>query len=120
MDVDELGTLFEQKSSTADTSPVCRKLEPMTTDDPLAPRFSQSRGLRVLRVVILGVGLATIHMFFFSFIALIVGVAFVFLPQKLAWRSHGLAMAFAAGISAFAAHTGLGMSPLKLAFYYGT
>ncbi|MFW9943525.1 MAG: DUF3604 domain-containing protein, partial [Candidatus Sifarchaeia archaeon] len=43
-----------------------------------------------------------------------------FLPQKATWRIHGLAMAFAAGASAFAAHTGTGMSPLKLAFFYGT
>ncbi|UCH03404.1 MAG: DUF3604 domain-containing protein [Candidatus Thorarchaeota archaeon] len=120
MNVEELGTLFEQKSSSADTSTVCRKLEPMTTDDSLTPRFSQSRGLRVLRVVVFGVGLATIHMFFFSFIALIIGVVLFFLPQKLTWRSHGLAMASAAGVSAFAAHTGTGMSPLKLAFFYGT
>ena len=92
----------------------------MSTDNSLTPKTPQSRALRVLRVAVFVVGLATIHMFFFSFIALIIGAVLFFLPQKLTWRSHGLAMAFGAGISAFAAHTGTGMSPLKLAFFYGT
>ncbi|MFW9943725.1 MAG: hypothetical protein ACFFB7_01900, partial [Candidatus Sifarchaeia archaeon] len=69
----------------------------MTTDTFLTPRLFQSRGLRALRVVAFGIGLATIHMFFFSFIALIIGALLFFLPQRPTWRSHGLAMAFAAG-----------------------
>ncbi|MHA2377933.1 MAG: DUF3604 domain-containing protein [Candidatus Thorarchaeota archaeon] len=120
MNAKEVGTLFEKEFSTAGSRSVCRRLEQMAVETPSTLGFSQSRALRALRVVMFAVGLATMHMFFFSFIALIVGAVFFFLPQRLTWRSHGLAMTFAAGVSAFVAHKGTGMSPLKLAFFYGT
>ncbi|MFW9799308.1 MAG: DUF3604 domain-containing protein, partial [Candidatus Thorarchaeota archaeon] len=36
------------------------------------------------------------------------------------WRSHGVALAYSGAISTFVAHTGSGLSPLKLAFFFGT
>ncbi|MFX1272533.1 MAG: DUF3604 domain-containing protein [Promethearchaeota archaeon] len=79
-----------------------------------------SRATRVLRPVVLIAGVLTIHMFFFSFIALIIGVAFFLLSKEPVWKRHGIIMAACASVSTYIADHGLGLSPLKLAFFYGT
>ncbi|MFW9863826.1 MAG: DUF3604 domain-containing protein [Candidatus Thorarchaeota archaeon] len=79
-----------------------------------------SRATRVLRPVVLIAGVLTIHMFFFSFIALIIGVAFFLLSKEPVWKRHGIIMAACASVSTYIADYGLGLSPLKLAFFYGT
>jgi hypothetical protein len=79
-----------------------------------------SRATRVLRLIALIVGLVTIHMFFFSFISLAIGIAFFLLSKESAWKRHGIVLAICASVSTYMADYGLGLSPLKLAFFYGT
>ncbi|MFX1602815.1 MAG: DUF3604 domain-containing protein [Promethearchaeota archaeon] len=92
----------------------------MAVESPTVSQSSHPRLVEFLRLLFFGLGVITIHMFFFGFIALIIGIAFFFLYRDSAWGRHGLALAFAAGASAFVAHRGTGLSPLNLAFFYGT
>lgn len=79
-----------------------------------------SRATRALRFIVLIAGLATIHMFFFSFISLTIGITFFLFSKESTWKRHGIVLAICASISTYAADYGLGLSPLKLAFFYGT
>ncbi len=79
-----------------------------------------SRARKVIRVAILLIGIATIHMFWFSFIALGTGLTFFALSSDSSWKRHGIVMAFCTGTSTYAAHVLLFRSPLMLAFLFGT
>ncbi|MFW9913267.1 MAG: DUF3604 domain-containing protein [Candidatus Thorarchaeota archaeon] len=92
----------------------------MDIDTSVTTNSKPSRRGKFARVVVLLFGLVTIHMFFFSFIALIIGVTFFLLSKEPAWKSHGIVMAICASVSTYIADYGLGLSPLKLAFFYGT
>lgn len=82
-----------------------------------------TRGAKVQRVlpfILLGAGFITIHMFFFSFIALLIGIGLFILHKGSKWKLHGIVLASCASISTLVADKGTGMSPLYLAFYYGS
>lgn len=82
--------------------------------------LDRTKARTVAKLAIFLIGVATIHMFFFNFVALTIGLLFFLLSSGLEWKRHGLVLAIAAGVSTVIAHTWLGMSPLKLAFIYGT
>ncbi len=82
--------------------------------------ITDSKGFRVLRVLMLVVGIVTVHMFWFCFVGLAIGIVFFVFSRDLTWKRHGLVLAICVATSTYAAHTLLGLSPLKLAFFYGT
>jgi hypothetical protein len=79
-----------------------------------------SKAFKIFQVALLIIGIATIHMFWYSFISLIIGIILFSLSRDSTWKRHGIVLAFCTGTSTFAAHVLLYMSPLKLAFFYGT
>ncbi|MFW9845644.1 MAG: DUF3604 domain-containing protein, partial [Candidatus Thorarchaeota archaeon] len=82
--------------------------------------FTNSRVFRALRMVVFIIGVATIHMFWFSFIALSIGIALFLLSGSPAWKRHGIVLSICTGTSTYAAHVLLFRSPLQLAFFFGT
>jgi hypothetical protein len=92
----------------------------LTADSIEKGKNRTSGATRALRFIVLIAGLATIHMFFFSFISLTIGIAFFLFSKESTWKRHGIVLAICASISTYAADHGLGLSPLKLAFFYGT
>ncbi|MFX0106655.1 MAG: DUF3604 domain-containing protein [Candidatus Hodarchaeota archaeon] len=87
---------------------------------PTTSEMMTSRTFRVLRVALLVFGTATIHMFWFCFIGLTIGVIFFSSSKDSTWKCHGLVLAICIATSTYAAHKLLFLSPLKLAFFFGT
>ncbi|TFF89096.1 MAG: DUF3604 domain-containing protein [Promethearchaeota archaeon] len=63
-------------------------------------------------------GTMTVVFYFFSFIGIIIGLIFLIFDKK-SWRVHGAALAFAASLSQFIGHAGVGISPLYMAIITG-
>jgi hypothetical protein len=73
----------------------------------------------LLRVFIYGLGAITVWMFFFSFIAIIVGTCFLLIDKKGGWNRVGAVLAFAGGLSQFMGHNAHSLAPLILAMITG-
>ncbi|MBD3230906.1 MAG: DUF3604 domain-containing protein [Candidatus Lokiarchaeota archaeon] len=71
-----------------------------------------------LKIILYIFGAMTVVFYFFSFIGIIIGLIFLVFDKK-SWRVHGAALAFAASLSQFIGHIGVGLSPLYLALITG-
>ncbi|GAB4317322.1 MAG: hypothetical protein Kow0069_20000 [Promethearchaeota archaeon] len=78
-----------------------------------------SRLRKGARLAAFGLGFVSVVWFFFGFVALVVGSAFLLGSKELAWKRNGFALSLAAGTSTVVAHHGAGLSPLFLAMASG-
>ncbi|MFX1560772.1 MAG: DUF3604 domain-containing protein [Promethearchaeota archaeon] len=71
--------------------------------------------LRIGRVTLFAFAIFTTFWFFFSFIGLLVGIAFFFAFRNSPWSKHGIVLAFAAGTATLLAHVVKTEAPLTMA-----
>ncbi|MFW9848243.1 MAG: DUF3604 domain-containing protein [Candidatus Thorarchaeota archaeon] len=78
------------------------------------------RRVEAKRFLIILIGAITVHMFFFNFIALVIGILGLVFFKDNTWKRHGFFLALFTGIGTVVAHRGTGHSPLFLALFFGT
>ena len=71
--------------------------------------------LRLARVLLFAFGIFTTFWLFFSFIGLLVGIAYFFTFKESTWSRHGIVLAFAAGTATLLAHVVKTVAPLTMA-----
>ena len=71
--------------------------------------------LRIGRIVLFAFGIFTTFWFFFSFIGLLIGVAYFFGFRGQPWARHGIVLSFSAGTATFLAHVVKSVAPLTMA-----
>ncbi|MFX0099805.1 MAG: DUF3604 domain-containing protein [Candidatus Hodarchaeota archaeon] len=72
--------------------------------------------LRLLRICVYCFGMVSIVWFFFSFIAVTIGVLLLIALKDIKWKRNGFVLAIAASVGAFISHVGVGTSPLNFIF----
>ncbi len=75
--------------------------------------------LRVLRVVLFLIGLATAFLFFYNVIGLVIGITFFIAFRDEHWSRHGLFLTFMTSITTVAAHTITLLSPIMMTMAVG-
>ena len=71
--------------------------------------------LRLGRVVLFTFGIFTTFWLFFSFIGLVIGIAFFFAFRESTWSRHGIVLSFSAGVATLLAHVVKSVAPLTMA-----
>ncbi|MHA2353178.1 MAG: hypothetical protein ACXABX_08675, partial [Candidatus Thorarchaeota archaeon] len=71
--------------------------------------------MRLGRIVLFAFGIFTTFWLFFSFIGLLIGIAYFFTFRNDAWSRHGIVLAFSAGTATLLAHVVKSVAPLTMA-----
>jgi len=71
--------------------------------------------LRIGRAILFVFGIFTTFWLFFSFIGLVVGIAYFISFKESAWSRHGIILAFSAGTATLLAHVIKSVAPLTMA-----
>jgi hypothetical protein len=79
------------------------------------PRSVLSALLRVGRAILFVFGIFTTFWLFFSFIGLLIGLAYFFAFKEAPWSRHGIVLAFSAATATLLAHVVKSVAPLTMA-----